>query len=108
MIGSCALLWAWLWLNVSMILGYAFDKILQSVEFQLPKPVPEKSRSLSRRQIGHCPDFRHQLGDFFNYGPDGAADSGVTGAGCLYLFRQVLPDFTLDPLHPAVCLPTDG
>lgn len=51
MIGSYALLWAWLWLNVSMILGYAFDKILQSVEFQLPMLV---SCLMAGILIGNC------------------------------------------------------
>jgi ESS family glutamate:Na+ symporter len=36
MIDSYALLWAWLWLNVAIMLGYLLDKLLQSVEFQLP------------------------------------------------------------------------
>ena len=36
MIDSYALLWAWLWLNVAIMLGYFLDKLLQSVEFQLP------------------------------------------------------------------------
>jgi len=36
MIDSYSLLWAWLWLNVAIMLGYFLDKLLQSVEFQLP------------------------------------------------------------------------
>ena len=36
MIDSYGLLWAWLWLNVAIMLGYFLDKLLQSVEFQLP------------------------------------------------------------------------
>jgi ESS family glutamate:Na+ symporter len=51
MIDSYALLWAWLWLNVSMILGYVFDKILQSVEFQLPMFV---SCLMAGILIGNC------------------------------------------------------
>ena len=36
MVDSYALLWAWLWLNVAIMIGYFLDKMLQAVEFQLP------------------------------------------------------------------------
>ena len=35
-IDAYGLLWAWLWLNVSIILGYLFDKLLESIDFHLP------------------------------------------------------------------------
>ena len=50
-IDSYGLLWAWLWLNVSIILGYIFDKLLQSVEFQLPMFV---SCLMAGILIGNC------------------------------------------------------
>ena len=51
MIDSYALLWAWLWLNVAIMLGYFFDKLLQSVEFQLPMFV---SCLMAGILIGNC------------------------------------------------------
>lgn len=51
MIDSYALLWAWLWLNVSIILGYLLDKLLESVEFQLPMFV---SCLMAGILIGNC------------------------------------------------------
>ena len=51
MVDSYALLWAWLWLNVSMIMGYLLDKFLQSVEFQLPMFV---SCLMAGILIGNC------------------------------------------------------
>jgi glutamate:Na+ symporter, ESS family len=50
-IDSYALLWAWLWLNVSIILGYLLDQLLQSVEFQLPMFV---SCLMAGILIGNC------------------------------------------------------
>lgn len=51
MVDSYALLWAWLWLNVAIILGYLLDKFLQSVEFQLPMFV---SCLVAGILIGNC------------------------------------------------------
>ncbi|MEA3468956.1 MAG: sodium/glutamate symporter [Thermodesulfobacteriota bacterium] len=51
MIDSYALLWAWLWLNVAIILGYFFDKLLQAVDFQLPMFV---SCLMAGILIGNC------------------------------------------------------
>jgi ESS family glutamate:Na+ symporter len=51
MIDSYALLWPWLWLNVSIILGYLLDKLLESVEFQLPMFV---SCLMAGILIGNC------------------------------------------------------
>jgi len=45
------LLWAWLWLNVSIILGYLFDQFLQLVDFQLPMFV---SCLMAGILIGNC------------------------------------------------------
>jgi len=50
-VDSYALLWAWLWLNVSIILGYLLDQLLQSVEFQLPMFV---SCLMAGILIGNC------------------------------------------------------
>jgi len=51
MIDSYALLWAWLWLNVAIILGYFFNKLLESAEFQLPMFV---SCLMAGILIGNC------------------------------------------------------
>ena len=50
-VDSYALLWAWLWLNVAIILGYLLDQLLQSVDFQLPMFV---SCLMSGILIGNC------------------------------------------------------
>jgi len=50
-IDSYALLWAWLWLNVAIILGYLLDQLLQSVDFQLPMFV---SCLMAGILIGNC------------------------------------------------------
>jgi len=50
-VDSYALLWAWLWLNVSIILGYLFDQFLQLVDFQLPMFV---SCLMAGILIGNC------------------------------------------------------
>ncbi|MEJ2470892.1 MAG: sodium/glutamate symporter [Desulfuromonadales bacterium] len=51
MIDSYALLWAWLWLNVAIILGYFLNKLLESVDFQLPMFV---SCLMAGILIGNC------------------------------------------------------
>jgi glutamate:Na+ symporter, ESS family len=50
-VDSYALLWAWLWLNVAIILGYLLDQLLQSVDFQLPMFV---SCLMAGILIGNC------------------------------------------------------
>ena len=50
-VDSYALLWAWLWLNVAIILGYLLDQLLQSVNFQLPMFV---SCLMAGILIGNC------------------------------------------------------
>ncbi len=36
MVDSYGILWAWLWLNIAMIMGYYFDQALEALGFQLP------------------------------------------------------------------------
>jgi ESS family glutamate:Na+ symporter len=62
MIDSYGLLWAWLWLNVAIMLGYFLDKLLQSVEFQLPMFV---SCLMVGILIGNCRNLIMKKGEAY-------------------------------------------
>jgi ESS family glutamate:Na+ symporter len=62
MVDSYALLWAWLWLNVSIMLGYLFDQLLQSIEFQLPMFV---SCLMAGILIGNCRNLFLKKGEAY-------------------------------------------